>query len=349
MPTVEYLLQLLRKRLDDELGADSQKNWQNWELCEYLSDGQDEVNKELQLLKSDQDFTETTASGTITITGTTGQITSVSVNGVPIIAAPVPFNGTIAQTATDLATAINAYSQSGSNVNTALTTWLQYTVYGLKYIATANLGVVTITAPSDTGFSPNGYVISAVMTGDMAFTSTSMTGGSCMCKVFFFPGQRYYPIHPKSYIITRFHPEDLDLPIDPITKIDMDNMYPGWAHMKPGIPIRYIPDYISKKVTIIPIPRKYHTVYLDVVRFPYNRFSLSTISASPELPDEYTTGIIPWAMRQAFLKNDRETLNTMRSMKFEQEFYRIIEQTRINHKIRQYPLQPTNYVPNGFL
>ena len=82
MPTVEYLLQLLRKRLDDEIGSDSQKNWQNWELVEYLSDGQDEINKELQLLKTDQDFTEVTAFGTFTLSGTTGQITSISVNGV---------------------------------------------------------------------------------------------------------------------------------------------------------------------------------------------------------------------------------------------------------------------------
>jgi len=349
MPTVEYLLQLLRKRLDDELGTDSQKNWQNWELCEYLSDGQDEINKELQLLKTDQDFTETTASGTITITGTTGQITSVSVNGVPIIAAPVPFNGTLAQTATDLANAINAYSNSGNNINTALTTLLQFTVYGIAYSASATGAVVTITAPSDTGFSPNGFAITAVVTGDLSFVSTNMAGGLCMCKIFLFPGQRHYPIHQKTYLITRFHPEHADKPIDPITKIDMDNIYPGWFNMQPGRPVRYIPDYINKKITTVPIPKKYHTVYLDLVRHPYNRFTLSNPSATPEIPDEYTTGIIPWAMRQSFLKNDRETLSTARSTKFEQEFYRIIEQTRINYKIRQYPLQPTNYLPAGFL
>jgi hypothetical protein len=85
------------------------------------------------------------------------------------------------------------------------------------------------------------------------------------------------------------------------------------------------------------------------VRHPYNRFTLSNPSATPEIPDEYTTGIIPWAMRQAFLKNDRETLSTARSTKFEQEFARIIEQTRINYKIRQNPVQPMNMLPAGFL
>jgi hypothetical protein len=342
-------LQLLRKRLDDELGTDSQKNWQNWELVEYLSDGQDEINKELQLLKTDQDFTEVNAYGTITITGTTGQITSVLVDGVPIISAPVPFNGTLAQTATDLATAINAYSASGSNVNSVLTSWLQYTVYGIAYSASATGAVVTITAPSDTGFSPNGFAITAVVTGDLSFVSTNLAGGSCMCKIFLFPGQPHYPIHQKTYLITRFYPEHVDKPIDPITKIDMDNMYPGWFHMQPGRPVRYIPDYINKKITTVPRPKKYHTVYLDVVRHPYNRFTLSNPSATPEIPDEYTTGIIPWAMRQAFLKNDRETLSTARSTKFEQEFARIIEQTRINYKIRQNPVQPMNMLPAGFL
>jgi hypothetical protein len=351
MPTIEQLLKLLEKRLDDETGADSQKNWQAWEKVRYLSEGQDETNKELLILKEDQDFTEVVASGSLTFTaGTTGQITSVSVNGVVITSAPVPFDISIAQTLIDLANNINAFSASGLNVIQPLSTYLEKTTIALPYIASANGSVLTITAPSGTGFSPNGYVISAIVTGDFAFTSIPMSGGSCMCKIFIIPGQRRYQIHQKSYLITRNHPEHLEQPIEPVTKGQMDNMYPGWQRMRPGIPIRYIPDYQNKNIIIVPEPRIYSTAFLDVVRFPYSPFDLSNLKATPEIAEEYTACIIPWAMRQAFLKNDRETLSTLRSERWEKEFYRLIDQSRIIHKIRRNPqASATNHIPAGLL
>jgi hypothetical protein len=349
MPTVEHLLKLTRKRLDDELGSDSQKNWQDWELVIYLSEGQQEINKELQLLKFDEDFTEVTASGTLTLSGTTGQFTSVSVNGVVITSSAVPFNGTIAQTLLDVASNINAFSASGLNVIQPLSAWLEKTTIAIPYIASANGSVLTITAPSDTGFSPNGYAITSVMTGDMTFVSTSLSGGSCLCKLFLIPGQRRYQIHQKTYLITRFKAEHIEEPIYATTKNDMDETNPGWDKMRPGRPVRYIPDLINKNIIMIPQPRIYKTCYLDVVRYPYKEFSLSNISATPEIPEEYQSAIVIWALRQAYLKGDRETLNTVRSQTFEREFTRLVEQYRINHKIRQNPMPPINRVPAGFL
>ena len=349
MPTVEQLLKLLRKQLDDEIGADSQKNHQDWELLRYLNEGQQEVNKELQLLKFDDDFTEVTASGTITLSGTSGSITSVSVNGVPITSSAVPFDGTLAQTAQDLANNINAFSASGLNVIQPLSTWLENTTIALPYIATANGAVVTITAPAGTGFSPNGYVISGIMTGGMSYISTAMAGGSCLCKLFLIPGQRRYQIHPKTYLITRFKDEYVEEPVYAITKNDLDQTYPGWGKIRPGAPIRYIPDFISKKITMVPQPRIYSTAFLDVVRFPYTELSLSNLSATPEIDEEFVSALIPYAMKMAFLKNDRETLSTLRSERWEREYLRILDQHRINQKIRRNPVPPMNMCPAGFL
>ena len=170
-----------------------------------------------------------------------------------------------------------------------------------------------------------------------------------MCKAFLIPGQRRYPIHQKTYLITRFKVEHIEEPVYAITKNDLDVNYPGWEKIRPGNTIRYIPDFINKNILVVPQPRLYSTVFMDITRYPYNRFSLSNPSALPEIPDEYTGAINIWAMRQAYLKNDRETLSTARSVKFEQEFYRMIEQYRINHKIRQRPVPPMNMLPAGFL
>lgn len=350
MPTVEHLLKFLRKRLDDELGSDSQKSWQDWELCRYLTEGQEETNKELLVLTEDSDIIETVASGTITISsGTTGSI-SVLVNGVTITSAPVPFNTDINTTASDLATAINTYSQSGTNYNAALSLLLQNPTLGINYVATALNNVVTINAPAGTGFTPNGYPITAIVTGDVSYVSTTMIGGSCLCRLFIVPGQTKYQIHQKTYIIQRFKVENIDMPLSPVTKGQMDYMYPNWERMQAGRPVRYIPDYVNKNLIIAPMPRRYHTVDLDVVRFPYLPFTLSNLAAETEIAEEYTSSIIPWAIRQAFLKNDREASNTLKSEKFEKEFYRTIEQTRIIHKIRRNPqASANNHVPNGFL
>jgi hypothetical protein len=337
---LEKILKVSRKGLDDETGSDSQKGWQDWELVEYAQDAIIEIIKELSCLTADDDFIETLATGTITISGTTGGVSSVSINGFVVTSAAVPFTTDLPTTATALAANITAWSANVLNTNP------------IKFTAQAIGAVVTISAPAGTGSTPNGYAITSTVTGDMSFVSTTLSGGACLCKLFIIPGQTKYQIHPKVIKITRFKPSLRYQPLLPKTKTQLDVQCPGWELNQVGTsgysgsPWTYIPDYRNKKVTVVSSPSIVDTVFLDVVRMPYADLDVNVLSAVPEIPEDYHDCIIPWIKRQAFLKVDRETLNMAKSQKFETEFYRKIEQAKTKLDNPQKPAE-AGFAPQG--
>lgn len=102
---------------------------------------------------------EVLATGTVTLTGgSSGSVNSLTVGGVPIIDAVVPYNASLNQTATDLAAAIN---QSMSHPN---------------YTATASGAVVTISASLGAGATANSLVV-AVTTTTLTTSTTNMASG----------------------------------------------------------------------------------------------------------------------------------------------------------------------------
>lgn len=102
---------------------------------------------------------ETRATGSVTLTGGgAGSVDTVRVGGVNLIAAPVLFNTTLNQTATDLATAINALTGTHT------------------YTANAVGAVVTITAPVGSGTAPNGLTVVSTAT-TITKTDLNMSGG----------------------------------------------------------------------------------------------------------------------------------------------------------------------------
>lgn len=104
---------------------------------------------------------ETRATGTLTLTGggAGNTVNTVTVNGVDILGGtPVPFNSTLAQTASDIATAINQRATTP------------------EYTASSSGAVVTITAQPGTGATPNGFVVTASLTGVTA-TFANMASG----------------------------------------------------------------------------------------------------------------------------------------------------------------------------
>lgn len=103
---------------------------------------------------------EVRASGTVTLTGgAAGSINTVTVNGVNIIPlGAVAFNSSLAQTASDLAAAINKGQSSPA------------------YYASSSGAVVTIFAITGAGVAPNGFVVTATLTTITA-TFVNMAGG----------------------------------------------------------------------------------------------------------------------------------------------------------------------------
>lgn len=101
---------------------------------------------------------EVLATGTVTLAGTAGSVNAVTVNGIDVLGGAVPFNGTLNQTAIDVATQINRNKTMPD------------------YTASASNGVVTITAARGTGATPNGFVVSATLT-TLTATYANMAGG----------------------------------------------------------------------------------------------------------------------------------------------------------------------------
>lgn len=102
---------------------------------------------------------EVLATGTVTLTGgASGSVDSITVNSVNILGAAVPFNGTLNQTAADVAAQINRNQST------------------VDYTATAAGAVVTISAKRGTGASPNTFVVAGSATTITA-SYANMAGG----------------------------------------------------------------------------------------------------------------------------------------------------------------------------
>jgi hypothetical protein len=102
---------------------------------------------------------EVQSSGNITLTGGAGgAVNTLTVNGVDILGAAVPFNSTLNQTALDVASQINRYKSEPD------------------YIATASGAVVTILALPGKGTLPNGFTVAATTT-TLTATTGNMAGG----------------------------------------------------------------------------------------------------------------------------------------------------------------------------
>lgn len=103
---------------------------------------------------------EVRATGTVTLTGgASGSVNTVTVNGINIIPnGAVAFNASLAQTASDLAAAINNGQSSP------------------EYVASAAGAIVTISAMPGTGTGPNTFVVTATLTTITA-TFVNMAGG----------------------------------------------------------------------------------------------------------------------------------------------------------------------------
>lgn len=101
---------------------------------------------------------EVLATGTVTLSGSSGSVTALTVNGVSIIDNAVPFNTSLTQTAADLATEINNAASAPD------------------YTATSAGAVVTISAGRGTGASVNTFVVAATLT-TMTATTANLAGG----------------------------------------------------------------------------------------------------------------------------------------------------------------------------
>lgn len=102
---------------------------------------------------------EVRASGTVTLaTGAAGSVDQITVNGIDILGGSVPFNATLAQTASDVCDQINRNKSAPD------------------YQATVSGAVITLKALPGAGASPNGFVVTGSLT-TLTATYANMAGG----------------------------------------------------------------------------------------------------------------------------------------------------------------------------
>lgn len=102
---------------------------------------------------------EVLSTGSVTLTGgAAGSVDTLTVNGVDILGGAVPFNTSLNQTATDVATKCE---------NLRSTT---------EYEVSASGAIITITARPGSGTAPNGFVVASTTT-TITKTDANMAGG----------------------------------------------------------------------------------------------------------------------------------------------------------------------------
>lgn len=313
--TVAQLLSRLRKRLDDELGRDSDKGWTDEELIDFYAN---EVQRSMcrkirRLIRDESTVAEIQATGTITLgAGTWGRFNSVKVNGIDILTGPVQFDTDLDTTAAAVAAAINAYTYPS-------------TYYGIQYTAAATDEVVTISAATGSGATPNGYIISVTTTGNLETTITHMADGSSLCQMYLVDGQALYPKHPKILEIVSMDLTDGDGNyLGEIEKLNEGNMRAifgtSWKTAE-GQPSGYIENISSVRFYGIPTDKRY-TADLVVYRLPVNTLSHDTTTDELEIPDQFQEDIIPGILALCFEKNDEETYRPNLAAKYEAQFER---------------------------
>lgn len=281
------LLDRVRLRLDDEIGDSFL--WGNTELID------DYGNKAIYdmcrlcrgLLVDSNTVNEVLATGTITLAGASGSINSVSVNGVEITSAAVPFNGTIEQTYTDLASNITAATSAPN------------------YTASASGAAVTVSAVSGTGSTPNYYEIELDLTTITA-TVVNMAGGTSVTRLYFVPDQAVYGLHAKVLEVIRVKPS-LTKKLTKKTTAEMDNIWPAWEDAASGTPLYWISDQDNDKITIVPPPDTADTVKLTIYKIPLVAIADALPDNSPGIPEVYHADLIPQILHYAYMKADEET------------------------------------------
>lgn len=102
---------------------------------------------------------EVQAVGSVALTGgASGSVDTITVNGIAILPAAVPFNASLGQTAIDIAAAINDNPQN------------------LLFIASVSTNTVNITAKLGLGSLANGWVVASTAT-TITKTDSNMAGG----------------------------------------------------------------------------------------------------------------------------------------------------------------------------
>jgi hypothetical protein len=323
---LQQIIFLTRTKLNDHIGRDTQKLWSDAELTGYATDAEREISRELFCLHDSDTI------GYLTLSGKTGQIDSVVVSGVTVTSATVVFSQSLDYTAALLAANINALTALPANP---------------QYRAFSRGPLVFIKAVPNTGFPAAGYVITANASAGITAAVTELPG---LCRYVIQVGQRYLTMSDKVSEITRFKIGDQFTPLKTYSKETMDQREANWETRSPGDTEGVVVDYDRGEIIVVPPAGHVIVAEVDCYRLPLVDFDSANMLQLPEIAEKYHIAMPDWMCRQAYRKNDVETMDLTRADMSEKEFRRRVEKWRQerNRRIAETEVT-TNRPPLGLM
>jgi hypothetical protein len=300
----------VRKILDDDVGQESEYLWEDWELVEYANDAIEKLCKRCHLIEDSATINEKLSAGTVTLNGLSGSVDMISVDGVDIMSAAVPFSTDIATTASNVAANINAYSSTPN------------------YTATSTAGIITISAVSGTGSTPNGYEVAADTSG-MTASCTNMAGGDSLTQLYLIPGKKKYELNSTVLAVIRAETTLSSRPLERKTIEAMDKIWTDWKNADDGTPFYYVPNMKMSTITIVPAPSENTVCNLIVSRLPITELSESRPNASPEIASKYHRNLFNWILHRAYSKHDTDTYDDKKAAEYFVKFNVDVEEINI--------------------
>jgi len=160
-------------------------------------------------------------------------------------------------------------------------------------------------------------------------SGTAATAGTLgqkpLCQLTLVAGQAVYNLSPKILQIKRCQLSGMSYPLrGPLSYYEADEQMSGWMGTSGTVGTSGSGGYPSgflnepgNTITFLLAPSASGTAYLTISRLPLISFTLQT---SPEIQESYHEGLMNWAARLAYLKNDSETFNPEKAKYYESIF-----------------------------
>lgn len=135
----------------------------------------------------------------------------------------------------------------------------------------------------------------------------------------------HYTKHAKIILLRSAKLTGYNYPLAHLDETTLEERFPYWQAMNPGIPQVICDDLTSGKLTFIPAPDANYTANLVVYRLPLTDLVLETTTGSPEIHERYHEYILDGVLYQAYGKQDAETFDRNLELKYEVRFERNIQ------------------------
>jgi hypothetical protein len=274
--------------------------WRDEVIISYLNEGQVEACRNKILRSSSLSLGEEAAKAELTITGTSGVISSILVNKLNIISTPIAFNTSDIITAAELSNEINSTGVCEANVID---------------------NVVEIIAPKGLGASINNIVPIVIQTNSLCSISKFKDGLNGICKIDLKPGVREYNYSKKIIGFSGFALGDSQKPLC-LQDYSLLDACQRSVCMQNGEVSHILYGVSNESFYVGQIPTVKDYITATVYHLPLKE--MRNNKDIPEIPTHLHSKLVHYALYKMYQKNDIEVnqldISSFHRDKFIEEF-----------------------------